>query len=59
MLPPEEQDLVANWLLEELRVDERWTTRFRGSRDVLSRLAAEARDDDRAGRTNDLDPDDL
>jgi len=59
MLSPEEQDRVANWLLDELRDDERWTARLRGSRDALAKLAAEARDDDRAGRTSDLDPDDL
>ena len=41
-LPPEEQDCVGNWLLEELRDEERWNRQFAGSQDALSKLAAEA-----------------
>ena len=46
-LPAEEQDRIAQWLLEELRDDEHWTRRFAGSQDALSKLAAEARADPR------------
>jgi hypothetical protein len=58
-LPAEEQDRVGNWLLEELRDEDRWATQFAGSRDALSKLADEARADLTYGKTNDLDPDKL
>ena len=58
-LPANEQDRIAQWLLEELRDDEHWTRRFAGSQNALSQLAAEARADRAAGRTVDLDPDKL
>jgi hypothetical protein len=59
MLSPEEQDRIAQWLLEELRDDEHWTRQFADSQDALSKLAAEARADLAAGRATDLDPDKL
>ena len=55
-LPPEEQDRVGRWLLDELRDEEHWTRQFGASQDVLSELATEARADRAAGRTTDLDP---
>ena len=55
-LPPEEQDRIAKWLLAELADDERWTRQFSGSEDALEALADEARADNAAGRTADLDP---
>lgn len=58
-LPPEEQDRVARWLLDELRDDEHWTHQFATSQDILKRLAAEARADRVAGRTTELDPEKL
>ena len=58
-LPPEEQDRVANWLLDELRDDEQWTGHFRTSQDALTKLAVEARADLASGKTTDLDPDKL
>ena len=58
-LPPEEQDRIARWLLEELEDEERWDRQFAESQDALSRLAEEARADRAAGRTTDLDPDSL
>ena len=58
-LPPEEQDRIALWLLDELRDEERWTQAFSGSQHVLSRLADEARADIKAGRATQLDPDKL
>jgi len=58
-LPPEEQDRVAKWLLDELRDDEAWARRFGASQSALAKLAAEARDDRTAGRTTPLDPDRL
>jgi len=58
-LPPEEQDRVAGWLLDELRDEEAWARRFGASQSALTKLAAEARDDHAAGRTTALDPDKL
>ena len=58
-LPPEEQDRVGHWLLDELCDDERWTQHFRASQDALSKLAGEAQADRTAGRSTDLDPEQL
>ncbi|TAH35986.1 MAG: hypothetical protein EYC70_12120 [Planctomycetota bacterium] len=58
-LPPEEQDRVAIWLLDELRDEKAWARQFGASQSALSKLAAEARDDRAAGRTAVLDPDKL
>lgn len=56
-LPPDEQDRVGQWLLDELGDDEHWDRQFAASQDALSELAAEARADIAAGRTTSLDPD--
>jgi len=58
-LPPEEQDRIARWLLDELEDEERWDRQFSTSQDALSKLAEEARADRAAGRTTELDPDRL
>jgi hypothetical protein len=58
-LPPEEQDRVGLWLLEELADEEQWTRTFEASQDTLSKLATEARADRAAGRTTDVDSDNL
>jgi len=58
-LPPEEQDRVGRWLLDELRDDERWTEQFGTSQDALGKLADEARADRVAGRASNLDPEKL
>jgi hypothetical protein len=57
-LPADEQDRIAQWLLDELR-DEHWARQFSASRDSLSKLAAEARAERAAGRATELDPDKL
>jgi hypothetical protein len=56
-LPADEQDRIAQWLLDELRDEEEWARRFASSQDVLRKLAAEARADRAAGRATGLDPD--
>jgi hypothetical protein len=58
-LPPEEQDRVGRWLLDELADEELWAGTFDASPDTLGKLAAEARADRAAGRTTDVDPDSL
>lgn len=55
-LPPDEQDRVATWLLDELKDDEHWARQFAASQDVLAELAAEALADHAAGRTTGLTP---
>jgi hypothetical protein len=58
-LPPDEQDRVGRWLLDELQDEESWSSQFDASQDTLSRLADEARADNLAGRSTELDPDKL
>jgi histidinol-phosphate/aromatic aminotransferase/cobyric acid decarboxylase-like protein len=58
-LPDADQDELAAAILEELKADERWEAAFAGSQDVLARLADEALEEHRAGRTKPLDPDAL
>lgn len=58
-LPPEEQNRVGRWLLEELADEGQWARTFGASQDALSKFAAEARADRAAGRTADVDPDSL
>ena len=58
-LPPEEQDRVGRWLLDELRDEEHWAQQFGASQDALGKLAAEARAERTAGRTADFDPEKL
>jgi hypothetical protein len=56
-LPADEQDRIAQWLLEELRDEGHWARQFAASQSALSRLAAEARAERAAGKATDLDPD--
>lgn len=58
-LSPEEQDAIASMLLAELDSERRWDERFAESQDALARLAKQAVDDENAGRTEELVPDDL
>jgi hypothetical protein len=58
-LPVDEQERIAQWLLDELRDEEHWARQFSASQDALSRLAAEARAERVAGRATELDPDKL
>jgi arginine utilization protein RocB len=58
-LSADEQDRVGRWLLDELSDEERWARKFGASQDVLTKLAAKARQDRQAGRTTDLDPEEL
>lgn len=59
LLPPEDQDSLAMWLLEEIASERRWDEAFRASADRLKALAAEALQEAREGRTEELDPDRL
>ena len=54
-LPPERQEAIAAMLLEEIAVDDCWQQSFAQSQDALSKLAAEALEEDAQGRTLDMD----
>jgi aspartate/glutamate racemase len=58
-LPPAEQEALARMILDELRAERLWQDSFDASADMLARLADEALEDFRAGRTEPLDPDGL
>ena len=58
-LPEREQDELAAAILDELDSDARWEAVLAGSQGALERLADEALQEHRAGRTEALDPDAL
>jgi hypothetical protein len=58
-LPDRDQNELAAAILEELAADERWGPAFAESQSALKRLADEALEEHRAGRTEALDPDAL
>ena len=58
-LPLQEQEALADWILDELQSEKRWGQLFANSQDVLSILAAEALDEHHRGETQDLDPEQL
>ncbi len=58
-LPEPYQDAIAALILEEMEDEARWDAAFARSHDLLSKLAAEAMAEDRAGKTQELDPETL
>lgn len=50
-LPAETQDRIATQMLQELADDAKWDESFAASADKLERMAADALEDFRAGRT--------
>jgi hypothetical protein len=58
-LSPTDQDAIASIILEELQDDARWDEIFSRSQDKLARMAAKAREDIRAGKTRDLEIEEL
>ena len=58
-LPEGEQDALGRILLEELASERCWEDLFAGSHDLLAELADEALTEQRAGRTEKLDPEKL
>jgi hypothetical protein len=53
-LPDVEQSALAKWLLDELQSEKKWSEAFTESEDVLERLADEALDAKRHGKTTPL-----
>lgn len=58
-LPEQAQNRIAAHLLEELADDAKWDASFAASAPELERLAAEALEEFRAGRTEELGFDEL
>lgn len=53
-LAPETQDRIAAQLLEEMADEAKWDAAFAASGNTLERLASEALEEYRAGRTEEL-----
>ena len=58
-LPELQQNVFANWILAELKSEQRWQESFAKSKDLLAQLADEAVAEHRLGRTLPLDPEQL
>lgn len=58
-LPPEEQDVIAAIILEELEDERRWDKAFAESQDQLAQLAQKVRADIKAGRIKKMGIDEL
>jgi hypothetical protein len=54
-LPPDEQDVLASLLLDEIKSEQRWNSSFSKSQDLLKGLADEALAEFKAGRAKPLD----
>ena len=54
-LPPDEQDVLAAILLEEIASEQRWSRSFARSADLLESLAAEALTEFKTGKTEPID----
>jgi TRAP-type C4-dicarboxylate transport system substrate-binding protein len=58
-LAPEQQEVIAALILEELADEQRWDKTFADSQEALARLAQEVRAKKRAGKTRAAGFDDL
>lgn len=58
-LPETEQNAFAKWLLDELHSERKWAETFAESEDVLEKLADEAIEEKRKGKTKPLNPERL
>ena len=56
-LPAEDQDALAEMLLNDLASEERWTDTFAKSQDELAMLAREARGEFEQGKTHAIEED--
>jgi hypothetical protein len=54
-LPEPDQNALAQWLLDEIHSERRWTKAFAASEDILEKLADEALAEKRKGNTSPLD----
>jgi len=58
-LPAIEQNAFAKWVLKELGAEKKWEEMFAESEDMLDKLADEALDAHRQGKTKTMDIDKL
>jgi len=58
-LPKQEQNALAKWLLEQINAEQKWDEKFADSEDVLDKLADEALDEFKEGKTKKLESDKL
>jgi hypothetical protein len=56
LLPPEEQDELAQWLLAELASEKRWERAYTRGRGRLAELAREAVEERESGETEEMNP---
>ena len=54
-LPAEEQDALAEWILEELADEQRWQESFAKSQNKLEKMADKALQEHERGNTSPLD----
>jgi hypothetical protein len=54
-LPAEEQDAIADWILEELADEQRWQKSFAETQDLLEKMADNAMREHKQGKTRPLD----
>ena len=54
-LPVVAQNALARWLLDELEADKKWEQTFADSENILDRLADEALEAHKRGKTKPLD----
>ncbi|HEX3577861.1 MAG TPA: hypothetical protein VHY33_04785 [Thermoanaerobaculia bacterium] len=58
-LPESEQQAIGAWLLAEIEDNRRWDELLAQSSEVIERMADQALEDHRLGRTLPLDPESL
>ena len=58
-LPEIEQNIMAKWLIDELKSEKKWEKMFAESEDILEKLADEALAELAQGKTKPLDIDKL
>lgn len=58
-LRDDQQDAIAAFLIAEIADETRWDEAFERSHDILERMAAQADEEDRLGKTQPLHPDAL
>lgn len=58
-LPETDQDALASRVLQEIAWEKKWDAALAEKRATLRNLVQQAREDLRAGRVRELDPDDL
>ena len=58
-LPNPEQNILAKWILDEIKTEKKWEQTLADSEDVLDQLADEALKEDKKRKTRPLDTDEL